>query len=180
MTAWKSRKKAPKRWIEGRVPTMKTRPFAPVAGRLRPLALLLALAASLTAASGAERQMEARLVWGTNHDKPDNPQLKPLDGALARKLKNLPLKFNNYFEVNRQAFAINDQEYRKVEMSKKCYIEVKDKGESRVTVKLYGEGKLVSRIDKPLPKGETVAIAGDTKDGSAWLVVVEPVEAKSK
>ena len=65
-------------------------------------------------------------------------------------------------------------------MSKKCYIEVKDKGESRVTVKLYGEGKLVSRVDKPLPKGETVAIAGDTKDGSAWLVVVEPSEGKGK
>jgi hypothetical protein len=146
---------------------------------LRPLLLLLVVALAATAWA-AERQMQARLVWGTNHEKPDNPKLKPLDGELARKLKNLPLKFNNYFEVNRQTFTINDQEYRKVEMSQKCYIEVKDKGESRVAVKLYGEGKLVSRVDKPLPKGETVAIAGDTKDGSAWLVVVEPVEAKGK
>ena len=158
---------------------MNTRPFAFLPGVLRPLALVLVLAWAATAGN-AERQLEARLVWGTNHEKPDNPKLKPLDGTLAKKLKNLPLKFNNYFEVNRQAFTINDQGYTKVEMSKKCYIEVKDKGESRVTVKLYGEGKLVSRVDKPLPKGETVAIAGDTKDGSAWLVVVEPSEGKGK
>jgi hypothetical protein len=158
---------------------MNVRVFPPFHGLLRPLVLTLLLALA-GAAQGAERQMEARLGWGTNHEKPDNSKLKPLDGALARKLKNLPLKFNNYFEVRCQSFAINDQAYTKVEMSKKCYIEVKDKGESRVTVKLYGEGKLVSRVDKPLPKGETVAIAGDTKDGSAWLVVVEPVETKGK
>ena len=142
--------------------------------------MLAALVAVSLGASPAERQMEARLVWGTDHDKPDDPGLKPLDGALAKKLKNLPLKFKNYFEVNRQTFAINDKEYKKVEMSKKCYIEVKDKGESRVTVKLYGEGKLVRRVDDPLPKGETLGIAGDTKDGSAWLVIVQPVEPKAK
>ena len=125
--------------------------------------------------------MEATLVWGTDHDRPDNPSLKPLlDGTLAKKLKNLPLKFKNYFEVNRQDFTINDKDYKRVEMSKKCYIEVKDKGESRVTVKLYGEGKFAGRVDGPLPKGETVALAGDTKDGSAWLVIVRPVEAKGK
>ena len=158
---------------------MSVRAFPPFPGILRPAVLMLVLAAA-SAAWAAERPMEARLVWGTNHEKPDDSKLKPLDGALARKLKNLPLKFNTYYEVRHQTFTVSDQAYTKVEMSKKCYIEVKDKGESRVTVKLYGEGKLVSRVDKPLPKGETVAIAGDTKDGSAWLVVVEPVEAKGK
>ena len=136
--------------------------------------ILTVLAGATCLAVAAERQMEARLIWGTNHDKPEDPKLKPLDGALAKKLKNLPLKFKNYFEVNCQAFSINDQNYCKVGMSKQCYIEVKDKGENRVTVKLFGEGKLVSRVDKPLPKGETVAIAGPGKDGGAWLVIVEP------
>lgn len=144
------------------------------------VAMLTTLVVMSVGANAAERQMEARLVWGTDHDKSDDPGLKPLDGALAKKLKNLPLKFKNYFEVTRQNFVINDKEYKKVEMSKKCYIEVKDKGESRVTVKLYGEGKLVRRVDDPLPKGETLGIAGDTKDGSAWLVIVQPVEPKAK
>lgn len=146
--------------------------------------LLAALMSAMSwplAATAAERSMEARLVWGTDHDKPNDPGLKPLvDGDLAKKLKKLPLKFKNYFEVNRQTFTINDKDYKRVEMSKKCYIEVKDKGESQVTVKLYGEGKFAGRVDGPLPKGETVALAGDTKDGSAWLVIVRPVEAKGK
>ena len=158
---------------------MNTRPFAWVRRVCPSLALLVVLAWA-AAAQGGERPMEARLVWGTNHEKPDDPKLKPLDGALATKLKNFPLKFNNYFEVNRQNFTINDQQYKKVEMSKKCYIEVKDKGESRVTVKLYGEGKLVSRIDKPLPPGETAAIGGIGQDGGAWLVIVQPVAPKGK
>lgn len=146
--------------------------------KVRALLLALLAAVILPAAQAAERQMESRLVWGTNEEKCEDPKVKPLQGDLAKKLKNLPLKFKNYFEVNRQVFAINDKEYTKVEMSKQCYIEVKDKGDPRVTVKLYGEGNFVSRVDKPLPKGETVAIAGNAKDGGAWLVIVQPMDKK--
>jgi hypothetical protein len=146
-------------------------------GRLaRAARVLLALVCGVSLAGAAERSLESRLVWGTNHQKPEDPGLKPLDGALAKKLRNLPLKFTNYFEVNRQSFTINDTDYKKVEMSKQCYLEVKDKGENRITVKLYGEGKLVNRVDQPLPKGETLGIAGNTRDGGAWLVIVQPVE----
>ncbi len=148
---------------------------------LRKAWLLLALFLAWGPASqaeGAERQMLARLVWGTNHQKPNDPKLKNLDGALATKLKNLPLKFTNYFEVQHVNFAINDRAYTKVEMSKKCYIEVKDKGANLVTVKLYGEGNLVNRTDQKLTKGETLGIAGNTEDGGAWLVIVQPVDPK--
>ena len=116
------------------------------------------------------------LGLGTNEEKCSDPKVKPLAGDLARKLKNLPLKFKNYFEVNHQKFTINDKHYTKVQMSEVCYIEVMDKGDPRVTVKLYGEGKFVSRVDKPLPKGETVAIAGNAKDGGAWLVIIQPAD----
>jgi hypothetical protein len=147
---------------------------------VRSALLLAVLAGGVGPAVAAERPLEARLVWGTNHEKPDDPKVKPLEGTLAKKLRNLPLKFTNYFEVNRQAFTINDQDYKKVEMSKQCYIEVKDKGENRITVKLYGEGKLVNRVDQPLPKGETLGIAGNSRDGGAWLVIVQPVEPAAK
>lgn len=141
-------------------------------------ALGLVLAASTLATCAEDRQLEARLIWGTNAEKSPDPTHKPVEGELARKLNGVPFKFKHYFEVNRKNFAINDKEYVRVEMSKQCFIEVKDKGDSRVTVKLYGEGKQVNRVDKSLPKGETLAIGGDVKDGSAWLVVVQPVERK--
>jgi len=54
---------------------------------------------------------------------------------------------------------------------------VKDKGETRVTVKLYGEGKFAKRWTAPLPKGETVVIAGDDKNGTPgwwWFYPANP------
>ena len=136
----------------------------------------IALTLGLGAASAAERRIEARLIWGTNGDKSPEPSHKPLEGDLAKKLNEMPLKWKNYFEVNRQVFAINDRVYTNVLMSKKCTIEVKDKGNNNITVKLYGEGKQVNRIDKPLPKGEVITIGGDDKGNNAWFITVRPID----
>lgn len=140
----------------------------------------LVFATTLGAAVAAERKMEARLIWGTNEDKSPNPSHKPLDGELAKKLRDMPLKWKNYFEVNRQVFTINDKVYTNIVMSKKCSIEVKDKGANNVTVKLYGDGKQVNRVDKPLPKSEVLTIGGDAKDNNAWFITVRPLNSESK
>ena len=60
-------------------------------------------------------------------------------------------------------------------MSKQCTIEMKDKGANNVTVKLYGQGKQVNRVDKPLPKGEVLTLGGDAKDNNAWFITVRPL-----
>src|SRR5881394_1206325 len=88
----------------------------------------LVLMASLGAVMAADRKLEARLIWGTNEEKSPDASHKPLDGELAKKLGEMPLKWKKFFEVNRQFFSINTTNYTKVVMSKKCYIEVKDKG----------------------------------------------------
>lgn len=125
--------------------------------------------------------MEARLIWGTNAEKSPDSKHKPLDGELAKKLREMPLKWKNFFEVNRQVFTINDATYTEVVLSKKCAIQVKDKGGNNVTVKLYGEGKQVNRVDKPLPKGEVLTIGGDAENNNAWFVTVRPLpEGDSK
>ena len=134
-----------------------------------------AFSAVLGAAVAADRKMEARLIWGTNDDKSPDPKHKPLDGELAKKLHEMPLKWKNFFEVNRQVFTINTNSYTNVVMSKQCSIEVKDKGANNVTVKLYGQGKQVNRVDKPLPKGEVLTIGGDAKDNNAWFITVRPL-----
>ena len=131
-------------------------------------------------ALAADRKMEARLIWGTNEDKSPNPNHKLLDGDLAKKLREMPLKWKNYFEVNRQVFTINTNTYTNVVMSKKCRIEVKDKGVNNVTVKLYGDGKQVNRVDKPLPRNEVLTIGGDAKDNNAWFITVRPVNGETK
>ena len=140
----------------------------------------LVFAGALSAATAAERKMEARLVWGTNEDKSPEPSHKPLDAELSKKLREMPLKWKNYFEVNRKSFVINDQTYTNVVMSKQSSIEMKDKGGNNVTVKLYGQGKPVNRVDKPLPKGDVLTIGGDAKNNSAWFIMVRPVETEVK
>jgi hypothetical protein len=140
----------------------------------------LFVSASLSSALAAERKMEARLIWGTNEEKSPNPAHKKLEGDLAKKLAEMPLKWKNYFEVNRKVFAVNDQVYTNIVMSKQCNIEIKDKGANNVTVKLYGEGKPVRRVDKPLPKGEVLTIGGDDKNNSAWFITVRPVNGETK
>lgn len=139
--------------------------------------------AMLCTAVAAERKMEARLIWGTNEDKSPDAKHKLLDGDLAKKLHQMPLKWKNFFEVNRQVFTITDTNYTKVVMSKKCSIEVKDKSAEsadKVTVKLYGDGTQVRRVDKSLPKGEVLTIGGDAKDNTAWFVTVRPLNAETK
>lgn len=140
----------------------------------------LTLGVSAFMASAAERKMEARLIWGTNDEKSPVASHKPLDGELAKKLNEMPLKWKNYFEVDRKVFAISDKAYTNIVMSKKCTIEVKDKGNNNVTVKLYGEGKPVNRVDKPLPKGEVLAIGGEDKGNNAWFITVRPVNESGK
>lgn len=147
---------------------------------LRQGAFAAMLCLPLVSLSAAERKMEARLIWGTNGEKSPEPSHKPLEGDLAKKLNEMPLKWKNYFEVNRTIFTITDKAYTNIVMSKKCTIEVKDKGNNNVTVKLYGEGKPVNRVDKPLPKGEVLAIGGEDKGNNAWFITVRPVNDDGK
>ncbi len=140
----------------------------------------IVMMAGLGMCVAAERKLEARLIWGTNEEKSPDASHKKLDGDLAKKLGEMPLKWKNFFEVNRQVFSINTTNYSKVVLSKKCYIEVKDKGANNVTVKVYGDGKQVKRVDKPLPKGDVLTVGGDAKDNNAWFLTVRPVNGETK
>jgi hypothetical protein len=147
---------------------------------LRLALVALALCSGALVSPAAERKLEARLIWGTNEDKSPDPSHKPLEGDLARKLRDLPFKWKNYFEVSRHVFTIDNKAYTNVVISSQCSILVKDKGDSLVTVKLIGKGKEVRRVDKPLPKGEMLTIGGDDKNDSAWFITVKSLEGKEE
>src|SRR5712671_6393683 len=111
-----------------------------------PLAtIVLFCAASLMVQSGsADLTLQAQLVWGTNKEKPDDPKLKEVDPGVAEKLLKV-FKWKNYFEVNRQHFAIAVGASKRIKMSDDCEIEVHNQGNSSIEVKLYGKGKLAVR-----------------------------------
>jgi hypothetical protein len=123
----------------------------------------------------ADIKLEALLVWATNDGSSPKPEHRPIDPDLKKKFENMPFKWKNYFEEKRVPFSIATNAYTKVEINNTCYFDVKDLGECRVKVKLYGKNKEVIRHEKPLPDGETLIFAGDDKNDhsqSAWFIVI--------
>ncbi len=137
--------------------------------------LLLSLTASQTPA--AELKLEAQLLWGTDDTKPPaGKNYTPVAADLNKKLKDLPLKWTHYFEVNRKSFAVSVGQTRKEPISEKCEIEVKNLDNTTVEVTLFGKGKEVMKRKQALPKGDILVLGGNAPNATAWLVVLRQAQ----
>ena len=141
----------------------------------RVLRFLLVFFAGITIASAGELCLELRLVWGANEEKSPDPLHKPLSAEESRELQKV-FKWKHYFEVNGQKISPRIGETRKIKMSDKCVVETKRLGEARLEVKLVGDGKLVVRQIISLPQGESLILAGDDKNDTAWFVIIKSVK----
>ena len=65
------------------------------------------------AAADVELKVEAQLVWGTNDKESPDPKHKQVSEEVRKKLLELPLKWTNYFEVNRKLLSIPSSRERK-------------------------------------------------------------------
>src|SRR5215831_13234900 len=80
-------------------------------------------------AQSAEMKLRAYLVWGTDDTKPpEGKNYKPVETDIDKKLKNLPLRYKHYYEVNRTNFNLAPAGIRKVPVSERCELEVKSIG----------------------------------------------------
>jgi hypothetical protein len=121
-------------------------------------------------------KLEAQLVWGTNDDRSPDPKHKPVEPEVKQKLKELPLKYSNYFEVNRKSLEVLPASLSKVSLSDKCQLEVRSLGGSRIEVTLFGKGKETLKRTQPLPKSEMLVLGGNAPNSTAWLVVIKRIE----
>lgn len=135
--------------------------------------LALTLTLDIAQASASEVKFQAILIWGTNSDKPSDPKLKEVDANFVEKLKKI-FKWNHYFEVNRHSASVADTKSEKFKLSEKCEVEIKNLGKAMIEVKLYGEGKLVRKVTHPMPPGESLVLAGDDKNDTAWFILITP------
>jgi hypothetical protein len=133
--------------------------------------VLLCVFPFLAWCGSADLNLQAQLVWGTNNEKPDDPKLKEVDPSVAEKLRKV-FKWKNYFEVNRQHFAVAAGSSKRIKMSDDCEIEVHNLGNSSIEVRLYGKGKLAVRKTQKISPSELLVLAGDDKDDTAWFVVL--------
>jgi hypothetical protein len=121
-------------------------------------------------------KVEVYLLWGTDDAKSPDSSHKPVDADLKEKLKKLPLKWANYFEVNRKTVALSDGGTKKVTLSDKCDVEIKYAGKSSMEVSLFGKGEPVVKRTQTLSKGETLFLGGNAPNSTAWLVAIKRVE----
>ena len=140
------------------------------------LVVSLGMALPLSAlASGEPLDVLIQLVWATNDEKPPTHH-RPLDPTLEAKLRGSPYRWTNYYEVNRQFAGIPAGGTNAVHMSSRCMLNLKNLGNDRLELQLYGQGKLVSTHKEKVAKDWPLVLSGNADNHTAWLVVVTKVD----
>jgi len=128
-------------------------------------------------AQAADMKLQAFLLWGTDDTKPPQGKAyKPVEPDIMQKLKDLPLKWTNWFEVNRKDFAVPQGTTKEVPMSEKCQVNVSKISAHELEVSLIGKGKEVVKRKQALPKGEILVLGGNAPNSTAWLVVLKRID----
>ena len=139
------------------------------------IAVMLSAGTSLF---GADLKLQAKLIWGTNDDA-EHPKHKLLDDPKLTDYLRGIFKWKRYYEITNQVASISGNATKTLTMSRKCSLKIKNLGNSRIEVDLYGEGKLTSRGVHSLPPGERVALGGTAKNDTAWFIVLQSADPKA-
>ena len=134
------------------------------------------LAVGAPVARAETLKLEAQLLWGTNDAQSPDKNHEPVAPDIEKKLRDGPFKWTHYFVVNHKRFDVPSSETRKVALSEKCEIEVKYLGQSQVEVSHFGQGKKTWHGTQPLPRGETLVLAGNAPSSTSWLIVLKRIE----
>jgi hypothetical protein len=142
--------------------------------RRKPIFIAALFLLGLTVLSAGAADLETQLIWATRDSTSPNPRHRPVDADVARRLAGLPLgwKWPHFFMENRRSFLLAPTAQR-IDLSRKCTVEVRDVGGNRVEVTLFGNGRLVWRGVQPLPRGEILVLGGNAPGDNAWLVTLK-------
>ncbi len=139
---------------------------------------LLLLAFTSAGARADDLKLEAQLVWGTNDKKAANTKVKPVDEEVRSTLAKLPLRWTNYFEINRKQFSVEQGKSGKASLSDKCAVEVKSLEGNKVEVIWHNKKKseVVFRQTQPLDKGKMIVLGGNAPNSTCWLLALKRLE----
>ena len=126
------------------------------------------------AAAADELAVQARLVWGSNDQKPAEPTYKEVDPKLAETLRKV-LKWKNYYECSRTNTSVALNQTKKIRISAKCELELTYLGQSRAQTKLFGKGTVVDQRTQQISY-EPLILGGPDKNDTAWFVVITKVK----
>jgi len=120
--------------------------------------------------------LNAVLVWGTDEAKPRDADYKELDPKIRKKLGRFS-RWRNYFVIKEEKASLARGAMKKLKMSAKCELELKNIDDATLEIKLFGEGRWTATLKKSaeaMRKGELAVLGGDDKDkyNDAWFVVI--------
>jgi hypothetical protein len=148
----------------------------------KPVALLVltvafAMVSGCSSMLAADAKFEAQLIWATNDKISPDPKHKEVEPEIRKKIGELPLKWENYFEINRQQFSVVQSGTNQVTLSEKCTVVVKRLGDQKVEVSLCGKkGQTCYTRTQPLPKSDILVLGGNAPNATAWLVTLKRIE----
>jgi len=135
----------------------------------------LLFSTDLARAGAGDMNLEAQLIWGTNDTKTD-AKLKPADPELVRKLQASPFKWDHYFEMHREQFALKLNQEKSIPMSRNCIISVTNLKDQQIQLRLFGKGVLANTVSQSLPKGQLLITGGNAENSTAWFIVLRHVD----
>lgn len=147
------------------------------------LALWLCEANGAAADAKEAKVFMSQLVWCTDKAKPADQELKTLDKKLHGKISRI-FKWKNYFEISRRPLKLPEDDGKRIRISNRCEVIIRELEGEQMEVVLFGDKKLVGKaVQKYAPileKGEFLVIGGDDKDnyGDAWLLVISAAPEK--
>jgi hypothetical protein len=121
-------------------------------------------------------KIEVHLVWGTNDKQSPDPTHKPVTPEVKKALAGLPLKWENYFEVNSKTVSLPPSGSERVPLSKQCEIEIRDLGKSRIEVSHFGKGEHDLKRTQAFGKGETFVLGGNAPNATSWFAVLKRLD----
>jgi hypothetical protein len=125
--------------------------------------------------------VEMLLLWGTNDPMSPDPDHKPVDAEMARKLAKSPYRWKYYYVVNRHHVTLGPGETKNgIKMSPKCVLDMTNPADGKIEVTFHGDGKKLLKHNVPFPKGELYLLGGDAKNETAWFVALKRVENPPK
>src|SRR5215468_6651047 len=94
-----------------------------LAGLLVSVLLCAVLAASAQSGAKPDKKIEVQLLWGTDAKTSPNKDHKPVEPDIRKRLKNLPLRWTNYFMVKKMNVTVpRGGQGTNIAMSEKCSV----------------------------------------------------------
>jgi hypothetical protein len=148
---------------------------------MRPLSTLKVLYACVLVMAGGfvvsvfagDMKVKATLIWGTDEEKPKDPNLKPADPKMVANFREV-CKWKHYFEVTNTVAALAQNATNRIRLSPKCEVEVANLGSMGLAAKFYGEHKLIYDGKSKVEQGKHWGIGGNDKNSTAWFVILTP------